>query len=451
MSLLIWVGPFSEHFKEFAGICFDKFGDRVKHWITINEPWSFVYGGYVLNYLAPAKGKVKDKFWKEESDLDLLLESLNMNPDYEHTYETGRFGIKRTQLADALERALQPKKDGEDKGAGTRPPSTVDESASSDQNYRKSGIGIAASDGQTKETEASSTSVKSTASTQVANELCKGAYTVAHNLLLAHAKAVELYKNEYKHQDGQIGITLVGAWYIPLTDSKEDKEAQQRTLDFMLGWFLDPLVNGKYPETMEKYVTQGHLPVDRMAADKYLIQGSYDFIGLNYYTTYYVSHRERSKGNYIADHCVEFHKRDPNNVYISADKGASGWIYGYPNGIREILAYMKSRYEKPDKSLPIYITENGIDDHDDLSGTCWKAFWDKKRVSYLHDHLSCVLAAKQHDKVDVKGYFVWSLLDNFEWNQGFRVRFGIIYVDYDDGGQRYPKLSAKWLKHFLAN
>ncbi|CAI9087592.1 OLC1v1021699C1 [Oldenlandia corymbosa var. corymbosa] len=261
-------------------------------------------------------------------------------------------------------------------------------------------------------------------------------YIVTHNLLLAHAKAVEIFKNKYQDpaKKKKIGITLVSMWFEPRNpDDEKDKAAALRALDFFIGWYLDPLVHGDYPKSMREYVNPDHLP-KMDAADREAIQGSYDFIGVNYYTARY---------------CLKYYgsrKENGVEVPIGKDTGASAWLISYPKGIEGLLLHIKNNYKDP----LIYITENGIDDHDDDSSRHWDSFFDEKRVRHIHDHLNYLLEAKRKG-VNVKGYFVWSLLDNFEWNNGFHARFGLIYVDYKNNSQRHPKLSAAWLKQFLAD
>ncbi|KAL3522195.1 hypothetical protein ACH5RR_015029 [Cinchona calisaya] len=204
---------------------------------------------------------------------------------------------------------------------------------------------------------------------------------------------------------------------------------------------------------MSRYVKKGHLPVADLDADKSIIQDSCDFIGLNYYTVVYVSHSRRKDWNKEGskpertDQKVKHHVKDSKGKSIGKQQEAADLIYGYPKEIMDLLLHVKREYNNP----LIYITENGIDDPDDHSAKLWDSIYDHQRVSFLHDHLSFVKEAKRQ-KVNVQGYFVWSLLDNFEWNAGFTSRFGITYVDYNSEKQeRRPKLSSAWLKSLLAN
>nr|TKR90004.1 hypothetical protein D5086_0000237700 [Populus alba] len=116
-------------------------------------------------------------------------------------------------------------------------------------------------------------------------------YIVTHHLLLAHATAVKVYKEKYQTcQGGKIGITLVSHWFEPYSTSESDRMATKRSLDFMLGWYMDPLTKGDYPQNMHDHVG-GRLPRFSEEESK-MLRGSYDFIGVNYYTTYYAQNVE---------------------------------------------------------------------------------------------------------------------------------------------------------------
>ncbi|XP_021829901.1 beta-glucosidase 13-like [Prunus avium] len=123
---------------------------------------------------------------------------------------------------------------------------------------------------------------------------------------------------------------------------------------------------------------------------------------------------------------------------------ASDWLYVYPKGIHDLILYTKEKYNDP----IIYITENGVDEFNDPEVSLQEALNDTNRIDYYHRHL-CYLQAAIKNGAKVKGYFAWSLLDNFEWDYGYTVRFGINYVDYDDNLKRYSKLSTYWFKRFL--
>ncbi|KAL5976895.1 hypothetical protein ACLOJK_021231 [Asimina triloba] len=298
-----------EDFKDFADVCFWKFGDRVKHWITLNEPWTFSKLGYDAGMYAPGRCSSRD--------------------DQHHQ------GPFCTQGDSATE-----------------------------------------------------------------------PYNVTHNLLLAHAAVVQLYKNKF-----------------------QDYYATKRALDFM---FMDPLTAGEYPQSMRDKVGE-RLP-RFTPQESALLKGSFDFIGLNYYTAQYAKHVEQ----------LDPATQPSYNTDSHANLTGSTWLNVYPRGLLELLVYTSFRYNNP----VIYITENGVGEDDDADLPLVKALNDKMRVDFYRDHLSALLDAIRSG-VDVRGYFAWSLMDNFEWIYGYTTRFGLTFVDYKNDLKRHPKLSALWFKKFL--
>ncbi|KAF7112517.1 hypothetical protein RHSIM_RhsimUnG0221200 [Rhododendron simsii] len=126
-------------------------------------------------------------------------------------------------------------------------------------------------------------------------------------------------------------------------------------------------------------------------------------------------------------------------------QASCGWIYVYPQGIYETMMYIKKKYKNP----IIYITENGLGEENSLKNRVTEARVDEMRTKYHIDHLCC-LRDSIDDGVRVKGYFVWSLFNSFEWSVGYTNRFGLIYIEYRDGNfTRYPKGSAIWYMNFL--
>ncbi|KAL3522205.1 hypothetical protein ACH5RR_015039 [Cinchona calisaya] len=424
-----------DDFCDYANICFKEFGDQVKYWITVNEPATFATLGYVYGTHAPG------------------LSSLNANYSDSSSSKKQLYSSS-TNYATSVAPYLPSDDDNDDHDQDEEAASDDDDEASIFPPNRFSVHPPKKNDMMNMSSGVKGNSVASPVSQEVlpatvpskkisVKDPSEYPYLVAHHQILAHAKVVKLYRDNYQsRQKGKIGIVLNAHQLIPLNKRKRNQKAAQRATDFSLGWFLDPIVNGDYPENMHKYVTKGYLP--EFGADKYMVRGSFDFIGLNYYTARYVSRQASDGGNYITDQRAKFHVKR-KGVYIGEEQGAAGWIYGYPRGIMDLLVYIKEKYNNP----LIYVAENGIDDPDDDSSTHWKSFYDQRRIVYLHDHLSFVGQAKQQG-VNVKGYFVWSLLDNFEWDSGFKSRFGITYVDYDNGSKRCPKLSASWLKSLLA-
>ncbi|KAK6133889.1 hypothetical protein DH2020_032350 [Rehmannia glutinosa] len=275
-------------------------------------------------------------------------------------------------------------------------------------------------------------------------------YTVGHNMLLSHAIVVDIYKKKYKpKQQGSIGITLDSFWYEPATNSSADIQATQRAIDFNLGWFIEPLIVGDYPKSMRSRVGS-RLPRFSPAQSN-LLKGSFDFIGINHYTTWFAKENTTNIiGVALNDTLADsgtftfpfvFGKPIP-------DRANSVWLYIVPHGIRSLMNYIRQKYGNP----LVLITENGMDDGNSPLTSIKDALKDKKRIKYHNDYLTNLLAAIKEDGCNVRGYFSWSLLDNWEWGAGFSSRFGLYYVDYNDKlRKRYAKDSVKWFKNFLAS
>lgn len=265
-------------------------------------------------------------------------------------------------------------------------------------------------------------------------------YLAGHNLIKAHAKAVDVYRRKYQtQQKGRIGITNNCDWREPLTDSDADKQAAQRALEFYLSWFADPVYFGDYPESMRKGVG------DRLPTftdeEKQLVKGSSDFFGLNHYTTLLVADatgqdlQDDVKGNGGIS--------EDQEVKLSADpswnKTAMQWNI-VPWGCQKLLEWIDKRYNHPE----IVITENGCAFNDKLVNGKVE---DTDRVNFYKSYLAACHAAMQNG-VNLTGYFAWSFMDNFEWASGYAKRFGIHYVDFETL-ERTPKASAIWYKELI--
>ncbi|XP_024985316.1 cyanogenic beta-glucosidase-like [Cynara cardunculus var. scolymus] len=273
-------------FRDFAELCFRRFGDRVKFWITLNEPWSYSVGGYEKGYFAPGRCS---------------------------------YSVANCTAGDS---GIEP-------------------------------------------------------------------YIVTHNLLLAHAAAVKLYHDIYKGpQNGKIGITLVTRWMVPYSDVKLHRDAALRALDFDFGWFMNPLTFGEYPETMRINVAN-RLP-QFTAEESYTLRNSLDFLGLNYYTANYVQHIAQA----VTDNMTRSSDSqtrlsiERNGVPIGS-KGGTDWLRAYPQGIHDLLVYIKNNYNNP----TIYVTENGVDEPNNASLSLRSVLQDDFRVQYYFGHLQKLLQA----------------------------------------------------------
>ncbi|KAF3442120.1 hypothetical protein FNV43_RR16036 [Rhamnella rubrinervis] len=261
-----------------------------------------------------------------------------------------------------------------------------------------------------------------------------------HNMLMAHAKAVDIYRKHFqKKQGGFIGIVANIFMYEPLRDEEVDRQAVKRALAFNAAWMLDPLVYGDYPAEMRDCLGS-ELPwfSDR---DTELIKGSMDFIGLNHYSALYVKDCIYSACSVGDDHPIRgFLSKLPerDGVPIGEPTGMKRFFV-VPSALEKVIDYLKHRYN----NIPIFVTENGYSSKQHENEQVEDLLEDVNRVEYHKAYLAA-LASAIRDGADVRGYFIWSLLDNFEWTLGYTVRFGLFHVDrFTNSLQRTPKLSAK--------
>ncbi|KXL47662.1 glycoside hydrolase family 1 protein [Acidomyces richmondensis BFW] len=263
-------------------------------------------------------------------------------------------------------------------------------------------------------------------------------WIAAHSILVAHGAAVKAYRDEFKARDGGIiGITLNGDWAEPWDPSDaKDVEAAQRRLEFFVGWYGDPIYHGDYPASMREQLGD-RLPVFS-EAERALVQGSNDFYGMNHYTTNYVKHRDTpaDANDFVGNLDILF---EDVNGHVIGPATQSTWLYSYAPGFRKLIKWISDRYGRP----IIYVTENGTSVKGENDLPMEKILEDDFRAEYFRTYITALAEAVSFDNVDCRGYMAWSLMDNFEWAEGYVTRFGVTYVDYNGGQKRYPKKSAK--------
>lgn len=265
-------------------------------------------------------------------------------------------------------------------------------------------------------------------------------WIAGHNLLVAHGRAVKVYRDEFKATNGgEIGIVLNGDATYPWDPTDPlDVEAANRKIEFAISWFADPIYLGEYPASMRKQLGD-RLPTftDEEIA---LVHKSNDFYGMNHYTADYVKHKtgEPDKNDFLGNLETTFWNK--NGDCIGAET-QSPWLRPCAPGFRDLLVWLSKRYNYP----KIYVTESGTSIKGENDMPLEKILEDDVRYQYYDDYVKAMATASALDGVNVRGYFAWSLMDNFEWAEGYETRFGVCYVDYENGQKRYPKKSAKHL------
>ncbi|KAG6813052.1 hypothetical protein H0H92_014324 [Tricholoma furcatifolium] len=379
-----------DDFVHFAKVCFEAFGDLVKNWITLNEPWCASTLGYGSGVFAPGRSSNRDRSPEGDSTTEPYIRTLKCDK------------------------------------------------------------------------------------------------SVAHNLILAHAFVVKLYRESFKKdQNGSIGVTLDCVWYIPYDEN--DSECEHLAFVAMLIILsrltnecpkalklrkerlmraLDPIYKGHYPASLVDLVG------DRLPKfsdeDMAVVKGSSDFFGLNTYTCNLVQPGGDDDFNGRVKTC--FTRRDgtqlgtqggvgwiqtceynspfdnstPGNKFVCADPPGFRSASGSDISTIQLLNYLWKNSSRAHLS----VTENGFTCKDENSRTVAEAVHDTDRVEYYRGYTQALLEAVNLDHVDVRSYFAWSLLDNFEWAEGYTVRFGVTHVNYETQ-ERTPKDSSQLLKKWF--
>ena len=248
------------------------------------------------------------------------------------------------------------------------------------------------------------------------------AVRASHHLLLGHARAIQVYRS--LGLPGKIGITLDLQTASPDGDSDEDRRAAMLGDGYTNRWFLDPLFRGRYPEdVLELFRGQGAVLDAVGSGDMESIAAPIDFLGMNFYMRRLFSASSNGLG------------WDERLARDGDDTTEMGWAI-VPEALAEQLARLRADYP----SIPLYITENGMAEQDSVGAD--GTVRDTRRIDYIRRHLQVIEEAIAAGS-DLRGYFVWSWMDNFEWGFGYRPRFGIVHVDFETQA-RTLKDSARW-------
>ncbi|HEV8234748.1 MAG TPA: GH1 family beta-glucosidase [Gemmatimonadaceae bacterium] len=246
-----------------------------------------------------------------------------------------------------------------------------------------------------------------------------------HNLLRAHAAAVEAYRARGKHR---IGIVVNLEPKYAASTSEEDQAATRRADAYMNRQYLDPLLLGGYPNELRDIF--GEAWPDHPAAELEYLMQPIDFVGVNYYT------RSVTRDNPGAWPVRAGRVEQPRHAQTE-----TGWEV-YADGLTDTLKWVTERYGR----IPLYVTENGAAFYDPPQAIDGR-IEDPLRVAYFRSHLRAAHTALCQG-VDLRGYYAWSLLDNYEWSLGYSKRFGIVHVDYETQ-QRTPKASARFYSEVI--
>ena len=252
----------------------------------------------------------------------------------------------------------------------------------------------------------------------------KSAVLTMHNILLAHGLSLQALKSNRPHK---IGIVLNNQYPEPFNQEPDNLNALQLFDEIHNRWFSDAIFKGSYPKLALEVL--GNNLSKNFNEDLKIISHPLGWVGLNYYTRSIIKHKKSENGiNY-------------QTLRGSLKKTDMDWEF-YPTGLSYFIKRISNEYSN---QIPIYITENGMANNDELNAR--NEVNDLDRVEYFHLHLQEILNCL-NEGLNIKGYFAWSLLDNYEWAFGYSKRFGLVFVDFENF-KRIPKKSYYEFSKFL--
>ncbi|MCF0147573.1 MAG: beta-glucosidase [Clostridium sp.] len=273
-------------------------------------------------------------------------------------------------------------------------------------------------------------------------------FQATHNVFLAHAKSIELYKS--LKQYGEIGITHVFSPAFSVDDKEENIIAAKHANELELKWYYDPILKGEYPKYVVDHLSKNGINIDWTDEELEIIKNAADkndFMGLNYYQPQRVM---KNNVDDIVERSRENSTGAPGNPSFDGfyrtvkmnDKKYTKWGWEIsPEAFLYGLKMLKERYG----DIKIYITENGLGDEDPIIEG---EIVDIPRIKFIETHLSAVKNAIK-EGINVKGYYAWSVIDLLSWLNGYKKQYGFIYVDHKDNLKRKKKASFYWYKNII--
>ncbi|CAH0717633.1 unnamed protein product, partial [Brenthis ino] len=276
----------------------------------------------------------------------------------------------------------------------------------------------------------------------------RGSFICNKNLLIAHAKAWRIYEENFKQKyHGKVSIANNPMWLEPI--SEQDEELAELAREFSTGRYSHPIYSneGGWPEPvqelMAEYSTKQGYPYSNLPSfseeEKKLIQGTYDFYSLNFYTSRMI---RRARHNEVPGPWFLMGSKELNAILEANPKWPHSdiaFLSITPEGIRHQIKWIRKKYG----NVSILISENGI-------GTMDTGMYDTIRIGFIRDYLKQLLLAIKEDGADIIGYTVWSLMDNFEWMFGYTIKFGLYHVDFNDPlRKRTPRASAYYYSSII--
>lgn len=274
-------------------------------------------------------------------------------------------------------------------------------------------------------------------------------FQASHNVFVAHAKSIEIYKS--LKQYGEIGITHVFNPSFGINNDADNLDAANHANNSETYWYYDPILKGEYPEYMINQLKERNALPDWTEEELDVLKRTAsmnDFIGLNYYQP------QRVAKAYDADRNKEVSSEQIRGAagavnydgyyksVVMEDKTYTKWGWEIsPEGFLEGLRMLKARYG----DVKLYITENGLGDEDPIKDG---EILDEPRIKFIEEHLKAVKRAIQ-EGINLKGYYAWSVIDLLSWLNGYKKQYGFIYVDHKDNLNRKKKLSFNWYKEII--